>query len=124
MKPKILLIDDDSSIRILYGGQFEHHGFDVKVVHDGKEALSQVGNYRPEVILLDMMMPMMDGMEFLKELRNHPDANSTPVIILTNLEPTNDVLEGILRYKPAYYMLKDKTSPEEMVQKVNEMLQP
>ncbi len=120
---KVFLIDDDSNIRTLYGGQFQRHGFDVKVVLNGKQALEALSTYKPEVILLDMMMPEMDGMVFLKELRTNSDANNIPVIILTNLEATDDVLEGILKYKPAYYMLKFNTAPEDIVQKINDVLQ-
>ena len=120
---KVLLVDDDSSIRTLYGDQFERHGFEVKVVHDGREALTELSKSKPDVVLLDMMMPQMDGMGFLKELRDSPHSYNIPVIILTNLEPTDIVLQGILKYKPAYYMLKFNTAPQDIVQKINDVLQ-
>ncbi len=119
---KVLIIDDDPAVRDLYTQQFQVEGLETCVAVDGQAALESLSLHKPDLILLDMLMPGMDGMQFLRELRNFPEAQATPVIILTNLEANDEVLEGIIEYKPAYYMLKINTTSKEIVQKVKDIL--
>ena len=119
---KVLIIDDDPAVRDLYTQQFQVEGLETCVAVDGQAALESLSLHKPDLILLGMLMPGMDGMQFLRELRNFPEAQATPVIILTNLEANDEVLEGIIEYKPAYYMLKINTTSKEIVQKVKDIL--
>lgn len=119
---KVLIVDDDAAVRDMYTQQLESEGFQTCVAVDGQAALDSLSLHNPNLILLDMLMPGMDGMHFLRELRNIPGAQDTPVIILTNLEANDDVLEGIIELKPAYYMLKINTTPKDIIQKVKDIL--
>lgn len=119
---KILIIDDDVAVRELYTQQFQAEGFETCVAVDGQEALTSLPINKPNLIMLDMLMPGMDGMHFLRELRNRDEAQDIPVIILTNLEANDEVLEGIIEFKPAYYMLKINTTAKEITQKVKDIL--
>lgn len=81
-KQKLLLVDDDANIRLLAGMSLEDD-WDVVSAASGAEALSLAAQEKPDLILLDRMMPGMDGLETLSKLREMPDTKDTPVIFLT-----------------------------------------
>src|SRR5581483_2801952 len=81
--PRVLVVDDDEVIRGFLREALEDDGYDVEVAGDGREALAVVDRWRPDLILLDLMMPEMDGWTFRAELRRHPDLAEIPVIVLS-----------------------------------------
>lgn len=95
-RPKILLVDDEVAITDRLGPFLSRAGFEVKVASDGKEALKEVETYAPAMIVLDVLMPRMDGREVLRQLRGQDDW--TPVILLTQVggsdERTMALIEG------------------------------
>jgi len=93
-KPSILLVDDTpTNLRIL-GIVFEKQGFEIFVATDGVSALEQVPNIRPDLILLDVMMPGLDGFETCQRLKANPDTADIPVIFMTALTETMDKVKG------------------------------
>ena len=89
VKKKILLVEDDASLAAVYRARLELEGFDIKEVHNGENALSAAVSYRPDLILLDVMMPKISGFDVLDILRNTPDTTNVRVIMLTALsQPT------------------------------------
>ena len=82
---KIAIIEDDPTISQMYRMKFEADGFDVRMAGNGKIGVDLVKSFKPDIILLDIQMPEMDGAESLKLIREHKDSKDTPVIILTNL---------------------------------------
>ena len=82
---KIAIIEDDPTISQMYRMKFEADGFDVRMAGNGKIGVDLVKSFKPDIILLDIQMPEMDGAEALKLIREHKDSKDTPVIILTNL---------------------------------------
>jgi DNA-binding response OmpR family regulator len=82
-KPKVLLVDDEQAITANLAPFLERSGFSVTVATDGQEALDQVSSFRPGLIVLDVLMPRMDGRELLRRLRQADDW--TPVILLTQV---------------------------------------
>ena len=82
---KILLVDDDISFTQLYSAVFDAKGFNFSIAKDGPEALAKARAEKPSLILLDIMMPGMDGFQVLKQLRLNPSTATIPVWMVTNL---------------------------------------
>ncbi len=97
MEPKnktILLADDEQFIVIAYKDGLERAGYSVVVAHDGQEAFDQAQATHPDLILLDLIMPKMNGFEVLKALKLEPSLAAVPVMVLTNLSQSNDEEEA------------------------------
>lgn len=82
---KIAIIEDNQTIGRMYGMKFEADGFEVRIAIDGKAGVDLVKTFNPDIILLDIQMPEMDGAEALKLIREDEASKSTPVIISTNI---------------------------------------
>lgn len=90
-KPKkILLVEDDDALANVYMMRLEVEGFEAKRVADGEQALAIAREYRPDLILLDVMMPKVSGFDVLDILRNTPETGNVKVIVLTALSQEND----------------------------------
>jgi len=83
--PRILIVDDDANIRAILRYRFEKEDFTVDLAENGADALRRVDVQTPDLIILDLMMPEMDGLEFLSALRSGPRTDGIPVIVLTAL---------------------------------------
>lgn len=90
LKKKILLVEDDAALAAVYRARLELEGFDIEEVHNGEDALSAAVSYRPDLILLDAMMPKISGFDVLDILRNTPDTTNMRVIMLTALSQSKD----------------------------------
>jgi DNA-binding response OmpR family regulator len=89
-KKKILLVEDDVALAGVYKSRLEMEGFDVKEVNNGEEALSTALQYKPDLILLDAMMPKISGFDVLDILKNTPDTSNIRIIMLTALSQPKD----------------------------------
>lgn len=89
-KKKILLVEDDEVLASVYRARLEMEGFEVKEVHDGEKALSVAINFRPDLILLDVMMPKINGFDVLDILKNTPETMNMRIIMLTALSQEAD----------------------------------
>ena len=89
-KKKILLVEDDAALATVYKTRLEAEGFDVRHVDNGEDARSNAVEYRPDLIVLDVMMPKIDGFDVLDILRQTPDTTSMRVIMLTALSQAKD----------------------------------
>ncbi len=87
---KILLVEDDDTLANVYKTRLHAEGFDLKRVSNGEEALSAALEYKPDLILLDIMMPKVSGFDVLDILRNTPETTNTKVIMLTALSQDSD----------------------------------
>lgn len=118
--PTIMVVDDDANIRTILKHRFEREDYTVRLAGNGLEALAEVGSQRPDVIILDLMMPQMDGIQFLSHLRRNPQTGDIPVIVLTALgrtpyyETTRQLGAAGLVVKPF--------SPRQLVEMVREAL--
>lgn len=90
VKKKILLVEDDTSLAAVYRARLELEGFDIKEVHNGEDALSVAVGYRPDLILLDAMMPKISGFDVLDILRTNPGTANIRIIMLTALSQPKD----------------------------------
>src|SRR5947207_10287406 len=94
MAKKILAVDDERHIVRLVQVNLERDGYTVVTAYDGKEALEKVQSERPDLIVLDVMMPYMDGFEVLQNLKKNPETRDIPVIMLTAKAQDADVFRG------------------------------
>ncbi|MFA6255067.1 MAG: response regulator [Patescibacteria group bacterium] len=117
-KKKILIIDDDRSLVEVLSQKLSAVGFDPVLAYNGQEGLEKVKTTKPDLILLDLIMPIMDGITMLKELRKTSD---TPVIVLTNLS-NEEKLSEALKSGSHDYLIKASYSLEEIINKINQVL--
>lgn len=94
MPRKILAVDDEKHIVRLIQVNLERHGYEVVTAYDGREALQKVDEERPDLVILDVMMPYMDGFEVLQNLKRNPGTRDIPVIMLTAKAQDADVFKG------------------------------
>jgi len=94
MPKKILAVDDERHIVRLIQVNLERAGYEVVTAYDGREALTKLSEERPDMVILDVMMPYMDGLETLKQIRANPATREIPVIMLTAKAQDQDVFTG------------------------------
>ena len=122
MAKTLLLIEDDTILLNMYQKFLVNHGYDVHTAMDGEEGLRKAFEDHPDLILLDIRMPKMDGMTMLKLLRQDEWGKDARVIILTNLDPIDTILQGVVRDHPTYYLVKANTKMEDVLEKIREVL--
>jgi len=119
---KILLVEDDEVLAKMYKKKFELDGFEVLVAYSGHDALVVVPQLKPDVVLLDVMMPGMDGFQVLKTLKSDPKVSQIPVVILTNLGSSQMFIDEAKRLGAAEYLIKYKTSAETVLETVKKQI--
>jgi len=120
-KKKILLVDDDRPIIKAYSEGLEQAGFDTTIAYDGKEAMEAIKKEVPDLILLDMIMPIMGGEAVLNELEKSNLFSKIPVIVVTNSVTEVDMVKR-KNYEVAGYFVKSDTSLELLIQAVQKAL--
>lgn len=118
MNKKILLIEDDAYVRDLYQTVLSKEGYVVSMAEDGEEALEVVGQDSYDLILLDIMLPKLTGIEVLKKLKSNDSTKNTPVYLLTNLGDEG-VIDEAFKIGANGYLLKAKYLPKQVVKEVN-----
>jgi len=121
-KYKILIIEDDQLLVNMYKTKFEAEGFDVVVANDGASGLAAASTYKPNAIVLDIMMPKLSGIDFLRELGKDDWLKSIPVLVLTNLSQQDEAKKAI-ELGAKEYLLKASLTPGQVVDKVRTYLQ-
>lgn len=121
-KKIILVVEDETPLLNALRDRLRREGFTVLEATDGKHGLEMAKEHRPNLILLDNLMPELDGMSMLEELRKDPFGKSIKVIILTNFEANSTILTKIVKTQPAYYFMKSNISLDKLVEKINELL--
>ena len=113
MRPKVLVIEDDDIIREIYAMKFELEGFPVAAAENGKVGLEIVDEFNPEVILLDMMMPVMGGLEFMRAI-NDRMAKLPHVIVFSNISAPSQV-DSVMKLGAKTYWTKSDYTPDRVV---------
>ena len=120
--PKVLLIDDDEIVRSLYSEFLKLKHFDIITAQNGEEGLTILETHKPDLILLDIKMPVMGGIEFLKKMRSDPKCSTIPVVLLTGTVDIDEVSRcfelGAIGY------IDKTTSPYELSDKIDLLLNP
>jgi DNA-binding response OmpR family regulator len=120
-KQTVLLVEDDTFLAGIYANKFEKEGFGVLVGSDGEAGLTLAQKEAPDIILLDILLPKLDGFEVLEKLKADPKTKKIPVVLLTNLGQKEDVDKG-LKLGAADYLIKAHFMPQETVEKVRKVL--
>lgn len=118
---KILIIEDDKFLRKLVLRKLASEGYDVLEAVDGEHGIKEVHAKNPDLILLDLILPGIDGFEVLARIKQDKDTNSIPVIILSNLGQKEDIEKGF-NLGAVDYLIKAHFTPNEIVEKVRALL--
>lgn len=123
-KNVLLVVDDDPNTRDIYSIELQAGGFEVLTASNGEEGLKTALAENPDLILLDIQMPVMDGLTMLGKLREESDyGKKVPVILLTNLSASNeDIIKKLAETGPSYYIVKVNATPRQVLEKVKEKL--
>lgn len=120
-KKKICIIDDDADLREIYLMKFNQEGFDVSLATNGEEGMKSIREKSPDIILLDLQMPVKNGVEVLQELQEDTELSKIPVIVLTNID-NEDAFREVGEYETRFYLIKSLTTPQQAVDYVREVL--
>jgi CheY-like chemotaxis protein len=118
---KVLIVEDDPLISRMYQKIFTFEKFDVEVAANGEEALGKVTDFNPTLILLDVMMPKMNGLQVLEKLKEFDITKHIPVVMLTNLAGQQDA-EIALAKGAVKYIIKSEYEPKQVVDMVKDVL--
>lgn len=121
MSHKIAIIEDDLAILQMYQLKFESEGFTVKTATNGILGLELLKDFKAEIVLLDLMMPQMGGLEMLAKLRLTPEGKDTPVIIFTNIGE-QEIPKGLESLHITSVIAKAYHTPAQVVEKVRQLL--
>ena len=121
MAKKILIVEDDKMISNMYETKLKQEGFDVILAENGATGLDLAIKEEPDIILLDVIMPQMDGFMVLQEIRSNPGTKDKPVVMLTNLGTSEDQEKG-KQLGASDYWVKASMTPAQISEKVKELL--
>lgn len=119
-KGKLLIVDDDEHIRDYLNKLLSREGYEIIQANDGKDALAKVRNFNPDLLLLDVMMPRLDGLEVCRILKSRKDADFLPVILLTAREDMESRVEGLKLGADDY--LNKPAEPQELLDRIEVLL--
>ena len=120
---KVLLVEDDPLMLRMYQRKLSSDGYEVDTAINGEEGLVRIRSGRPDLVLLDIMMPKLNGLEMLERMKADPTISKVPVVILTNLGGSQDDIDRGLELGAVAYLVKSAYRPDEVVAKVKEILE-
>lgn len=118
---KILIVEDDKIILNMYRLKFTHGGHTVELAENGQKALELMKTFRPDIVLMDLMMPVMDGYQALTKAKEDPEIKNIPIVILTNLSMAEDA-EKTKKKGAIDYIVKSDLTPGEVLEKIKQYL--
>src|SRR5690606_35071538 len=118
---KILIVEDDLFIRELYERQLSLAGYDVASAADGPEGLTKINQKVPNLLLLDIMLPKMNGLDLLKAIKAQDQTKNVPVILLTNLGQDSVIKEGF-NLGADGYLIKSAYTPDQIIEEIKKFL--
>jgi DNA-binding response OmpR family regulator len=120
--PKILIVDDDAVMVRMYETKFALDGYEVITANDGADVIHMAKNHLPNLILLDVMMPKVDGLQTLNLLKKNLTTKQIPVIMLTNVGSSEEDAQKAMEMGAVAYLVKANYTPKEVAQKVKEIM--
>ena len=123
-KKTILIVEDEPALLKVYADGLAEEGFRIVRARNGQEGMEVALREKPALILLDILMPVMDGLTMMKKLReDHLWGKTVPIILLTNLSASEEeIMKAITKYEPAYYLVKSDYTLQGVVEKIQERL--
>jgi len=120
MAKNILIIEDDEFFRSLIGQKLLFEGFSFSIAKNGQEGVEKTKEVKPDLILLDLLLPVMDGFDVLAAIKKDPSIASIPVIILSNLSSKEEIDKGIA-LGATDYMIKSQSNPDSIISAVKDI---
>jgi CheY-like chemotaxis protein len=118
---KILLVEDDPFLIDLYTTKLEQEGFSVEVSNDGEDCFRRIKENIPDLVLLDIVLPNVDGWEILQKIRNDEKFKDLKIVILSNLNQKEEIEKG-LKFNVEKYLVKAHYTPTEVVEEVKKII--
>lgn len=118
---KILLIEDDPLLIDIYGAKLKHAGFEIVVETQGEKALQAVATEKPVVVMLDIVLPHVDGWEILQSIKRSKEMENVKVMILSNLGQKEEIEKG-LKLGADQYLIKAHYTPSQVVEEVKKLI--
>jgi len=118
---KVLIIEDDDFIAQMYEKRFKQKGYQAKVAENGQIGLDLIEQDNPDIIILDIVLPQLDGFEILKRIKSNPLSKDIPVLLLSNLGEKENIERG-LNLGANDYAIKANFTPSEIIEKVENLL--
>ncbi len=118
---KILLVEDDPFLIEIYTAKLENAGFSVDVVSDGDMVINKMKEIKPDLVVLDIVLPNIDGWEILREIKRNEEFKDVKIVILSNLSEKEDVEKGI-KEGADKYLIKSHYEPSQVVEEIEEVL--
>ncbi len=118
---KVLIVEDDPFLLKMYSKKLQVAGFEVDTASDGETGLAKIKSFLPNLVLMDIMLPKLNGLEALQRSKADPATASIPILILTNLSASTDAEEAVKK-GAAGYMVKSNYSPSQVIDKVKQIL--
>lgn len=119
---KILVAEDDKFLKNVYVSKLQKEGFEVDLATDGESAYEKVGTFKPDLIILDIMMPKINGLEVLKKIKENPEYKNIPVIMASNLDKAEDIEKG-KKLGAVDYLIKSDISITDVVARIRKNLE-
>lgn len=117
---KILLVEDDKIILEMYHDKFINEGFDVETASDGQDGINKMKTFKPDIVLLDLIMPRVSGFDVLKMAKADPELKKIPILVLTNIYA--DAEDLVKNWGVEYFLLKANYTPENIATKVKQII--
>ncbi len=118
---KILLIEDDPLLIDIYTTKLQQSGFEVQTVEEGEKAVTAIQQERPDIVLLDIVLPHVDGWEILQQVQASEELKRIPIVILSNLGQKEEIEKG-LRLGAVRYLIKAHYTPSQVVEEVVKLI--
>jgi len=118
---KILLVEDDPFLIDIYSTKLRQNGFSLETANDGEEALKKIAEIKPAIVLLDIVLPRIDGWEIITKVKADPNLKDIKIIILSNLGQAQEVKKG-LELGASGYLIKSHYAPNEIVEEIKKIL--
>lgn len=119
---RILIVEDEAPLRQVLKDNLEEEGFEVVEAINGATGLKMATLHKPDLILLDILMPKMDGMTMMEKFRTTKGGSSVPIMLLTNLAADKKIIKGLLKYMPVYYFDKSSRTISEIIARIKARL--
>jgi DNA-binding response OmpR family regulator len=121
VKKKVCIVDDEAPIREIYKTALKHSGYEVVTAIDGEEGLRVIEKEKPDIILIDVMMPKINGLELIKTLRSNTSLPQKPIIVMTNMD-NQEIMQEAGKLDTQFYLVKALFEPKKVVSIVDEVL--
>ena len=118
---KVLIVEDEEALSNIVREELSGEGHDCKIAKDGEEAISLASSFRPDIILLDLILPKKNGLDVLAELKDNMDLKTRPVIVLSNLAE-DETIKKALSLGAADYFVKSQHSIYEVLEKIQKYI--